>query len=117
MSSIAPTNITANRTNANLTISWNDGHTSVVPFSLLRYACPCAECRGGHEKMSAEPDPGVFLMPAADSPATRISSLEGVGSYALTIQWEDGHHFGIYNWPYLRALCPCPECRQETPDV
>jgi DUF971 family protein len=114
MSSIFPTNITANRKNADLTVSWNDGHTSVYPFSLLRYACPCAECRGGHEKMTAEPDPAVFTMPASDTPATRISNLEAVGSYALTIQWEDGHHFGIYNWSYLRALCPCPQCQQES---
>ncbi len=113
MSSVFPTNITADRKTAELTVSWNDGHTSVYPFSLLRYACPCAECRGGHEKMTAEPDPAVFSLPANDSAATRISNVEAVGSYAMTIQWEDGHHFGIYNWSYLRALCPCPQCRQE----
>ncbi len=113
MASVFPTNITADRKTAELTVSWNDGHTSVYPFSLLRYACPCAECRGGHEKMTAEPDPSVFSLPTNDSPATRISNVEAVGSYAMTIQWEDGHHFGIYNWSYLRALCPCPQCRQE----
>ena len=64
--------------------------------------------------MTAEPDPAVFNLPVTDSAATRINHLEAVGSYALTIEWEDGHHFGIYNWPYLRALCPCAECRQET---
>jgi DUF971 family protein len=117
MSNVTPTNITANRKNAELTVSWNDGHTSIYPFSLLRYACPCAECRGGHEKMISVPDTKVFSMPVADTPATRISNLEGVGSYALTIQWEDGHHYGIYNWSYLRALCPCAQCRQESQDV
>jgi len=30
----------------------------------------------------------------------------------LTIVWEDGHDYGIYNWHYLRALCPCNECRK-----
>ena len=116
MSSVFPTNITADRKNAELTVSWNDGHTSVYPFSLLRYACPCAECRGGHEKMTSEPDPSVFTMQASDSAATRIINLEAVGSYAMTIQWEDGHHFGIYNWSYLRALCPCQQCQQESRD-
>ena len=24
-----------------------------------------------------------------------------------TLVWEDGHDYGIYNWHYLRALCPC----------
>jgi DUF971 family protein len=61
--------------------------------------------------MGSNPEPEVFLMPDEDTPATRLSNVEAVGSYAITIQWEDGHHFGIYNWHYLRALCPCEECR------
>jgi DUF971 family protein len=109
-----PTGITANRQTGELTISWSDGHTSVYSFSLLRFACPCAECRGGHEHMRSEPDPEVFFRPNEASPATQIRSVEAVGAYAITIQWEDGHHFGIYNWHYLRALCPCPVCRRGT---
>lgn len=107
-----PAGVTANRQTRELTINWNDGHQSVYPFALLRHACPCAECRGGHDNMSAEPDPAVFALPDEDIPATRMRGLEGVGSYALTIDWEDGHHYGIYNWHYLRALCPCEECRK-----
>ena len=106
-----PVNVTADRTASMLTIEWNDAHVSVYPFSLLRAACPCAECRGGHDKMSATPDPDVFYLPEQDTPATHMVSIEGVGAYALSIQWEDGHSFGIYNWNYLRALCPCAECR------
>jgi DUF971 family protein len=108
-----PTGITANRQTGELTITWDDGHVSIYPFSLLRHACPCAVCRGGHENMHSEPDPLVFTMELEDSPQTRISNLEAVGSYAITIEWEDGHHYGIYNWGYLRALCPCPLCRSE----
>lgn len=63
--------------------------------------------------MRAEPDEQVFETPIEESPATRIRNLEGVGSYGLTIEWEDGHHQGIYTWSYLRALCPCPTCRKE----
>jgi len=111
MSGIKPTGITANRQTKELTITWADGHESVYPFTLLRYACPCAECRGGHDKMGSEPDPQVFYLPDEDTPATRLQSVEAVGAYALTIMWEDGHHYGIYNWDYLRALCPCAECR------
>jgi hypothetical protein len=61
--------------------------------------------------MSSEPDPEVFELPLDDSPANRIKTLEAVGTYAMTIEWEDGHDYGIYNWGYLRALCPCPICR------
>jgi len=108
-----PTGITANRNSRELTINWADGHTSVYPFALVRHACPCAECRGGHDNMRSEPDPLVFTLPDEDIPATRIHNLEAVGTYAITIEWEDGHHYGIYNWHYLRDLCPCPACRGE----
>jgi DUF971 family protein len=106
-----PTNITANKKTREFTVNWDDGHVSVYPFGLLRAACPCAQCRGGHENMSAEPDSDVFQQKLEDSLATRINNVKAVGSYALTIVWEDGHDYGIYNWHYLRALCPCPEDR------
>ncbi len=106
-----PTGITVNRRTAELTITWSDGHISVYPFSLLRAACPCAACRGGHENMSLEPVPSVFDVHLDDSPSTRIQDVRAVGTYAIAIVWEDGHSDGIYTWRYLRALCPCPQCR------
>ena len=112
MAELRPTAINAKRSAGELTINWSDGHTSVYSFSLLRAACPCAECRGGHDKMSPEPDPGVFFLPLVNSPSTKLVNIEAVGSYAITLEWEDGHHFGIYTWHYLRALCPCSDCRQ-----
>jgi DUF971 family protein len=111
MANEIPSSLTANKTNRELTIQWKDGHTSVYPFGLLRAACPCASCRGGHENMRSEPDPTVFAIQLEDTSATRLERIEAVGQYAITIEWEDGHHFGIYNWHYLRSLCPCPICR------
>lgn len=117
MSSIRPSAaITANRNTNELTIQWSDGHSSVYPFSLLRHACPCAECRGGHSNMRSEPDPLVFNLPLEESLRTQIRKIEPVGTYAFTIEWEDGHHYGIYNWHYLRALCPCKACREGNAD-
>jgi DUF971 family protein len=113
MYDLRPTGITANRQTRTLSITWSDGHQSDYPFSLLRHACPCAECRGGHENMRSDPDPVVFDLEDEDTPATRLRNLEAVGTYALTPEWEDGHHFGIYNWNYLRQLCPCPACRSK----
>lgn len=106
-----PANITANKTDRQLTIQWKDGHASTYPFGLLRAACPCASCRGGHENMSSEPAEDVFAANLGDSSSTRLSRIEAVGQYAITIEWQDGHHYGIYNWHFLRALCPCAECR------
>ncbi|MFZ6018705.1 MAG: DUF971 domain-containing protein [Chloroflexota bacterium] len=107
----SPKKISANRTTRVLTIEWEDGHLSRYPFGLLRAACPCASCRGGHENMRSEPDEEVFEIDLPESAATRMKKLEAVGSYAITIEWEDGHHFGIFNWQYLRKLCPCAICR------
>lgn len=110
-----PTSITANRPKNQLFITFADGHESVISFALLREACPCAQCRGGHENMRAEPDPDIFLIPLEDSRKTQMAGLEGVGNYALKIQWADGHDYGLYNWPYLRALCECASCQKTRP--
>ena len=108
-----PTGITANKSKRELTVTWDDGHTSVYPFGLLRAGCPCASCRGGHENMKSVPGAEVFLLPMLESPSTRLANVVAVGSYALTFVWEDGHDYGIFNWHYLRALCPCEEDRQK----
>ncbi len=92
-------------------IPWSDGHTSEYPFDGLRAACPCAECKGGHENMGTPPDPTVF-----DLKPTQTYELLGadlVGSYAVQFLWLDGHKYGLYGWDYLRGLCPCEECRRK----
>jgi DUF971 family protein len=61
--------------------------------------------------MGAVPVPEVFEKALAEGTSAQMRNLEAVGSYALTIEWADGHHAGIYTWKYLRALCPCSECR------
>jgi DUF971 family protein len=106
-----PTGITANRDRMDMTITWNDGHESIYSFTLLRAACPCAQCRGGHENMKAEPDPSVFEVTLEDSDRAHLENIKATGAYGITIVWKDGHDYGIYNWHYLRALCPCPACR------
>jgi DUF971 family protein len=106
-----PLNISADRNHRILNISWDDPHISQYPFKLLRAGCPCASCRGGHENMRAEPDPEIFDIDLPDSDMTQIKKIEAVGTYAISFEWEDGHHYGIYNWRYLRGLCTCEECR------
>jgi DUF971 family protein len=107
----SPSEIIADK-NANiLTVCWADGHESRYPFGLVRAGCPCVVCRGGHENMSQQPDPGVFGVMLPISPATRMVSAKAVGAYAISFTWEDGHSEGIYAWDYLRALCPCDQCQ------
>lgn len=85
-------------------IQWVDGTESAIPFPLLREACPCAQCRGGHENMRDTPDPSVFEIPLKDARENEISDIQPVGNYGITIAFADGHKFGIYTWDYLRAL-------------
>ncbi|MFZ6030906.1 MAG: gamma-butyrobetaine hydroxylase-like domain-containing protein [Chloroflexota bacterium] len=111
MTAILPTSITANRQTRQLLVVWSDGHSSAYGFRLLRDACPCATCKGGHENMGMLPENEVFTRCDEETPATRLSKVEAVGNYAITFAWEDGHHDGIYNWQYLRTICPCITCR------
>ena len=107
----APGDITASRSRRTMSVAWKDRHTSEYTFGLLRAACPCASCRGGHENMRPEPDAEVFDHALPDSPLTHLVKITAVGTYAISFEWEDGHHYGIYNWHYLRALCPCEQCQ------
>jgi DUF971 family protein len=111
-----PVSITATREKKELAVVWDDGHESLYTFSLLRAGCPCAGCRGGHDNMGDRPDPLVFETQMPDSPSTRLRNIVPVGAYAITPSWEDGHDAGIYRWEYLRALCPCEQCRKEYGD-
>ena len=55
------------------------------------------------------------------SPAARFLDLEGqelvhvdgVGNYAVSPTWADGHDTGIYSFRLLRELCPCDACGGE----
>lgn len=113
MGDYKPTDISADRAQGTLSVTWNDGKVCTYPFDLLRNACPCAQCRGGHENMRAEPEEDVFVIPLMDVKTTQLSNLSVVGNYALNIEWADGHHYGIYQWNYLRSLCEQMEANTE----
>lgn len=106
-----PISIRAEQKNRVLVIEWRGGHISKYPYWLVRAACPCIDCRGGYDQMDNQPPETVFDQNPEDSSQTRLLSVSSVGSYAVGCVWEDGHSAGIYNWRYLRLLCPCSECR------
>lgn len=102
---VIPANITLNQRSEELVIEWTDGRTCSYPLGPLRLACPCVECRGGHDRMGREHDPKSL---ADLIPLTRVTAerVELVGNYALQFFWSDGHNTGIYTWDYLYRLCP-----------
>ena len=63
----------------------------------LRLACPCALCV---EEMS-----GRALLDPASVPADVLPrKVTSVGTYAMIVDWSDGHGTGIYTYGYLRGL-------------
>ena len=113
-----PTAITLDRRRHVLILPWDDGHRSEYPLSLLREACPCAECRGGHDNMGTIPDVDDLLnIPLAPMKSSEVTRLVPVGNYAIQPEWSDGHHAGMYAWSYLRAICPCEACRGGRPSL
>lgn len=105
---VRPRSITLNKTEGYLEITWNDEQVCQYPLSELREACPCAECRGGHQFMGREFDPDNILKLTPKRTYT-VKNLELVGNYALQPVWDDGHSSGIYTWDYLKRLCPPQE--------
>ncbi|MFQ5840521.1 MAG: gamma-butyrobetaine hydroxylase-like domain-containing protein [Candidatus Methylomirabilales bacterium] len=92
-----------------LTIEWADGHQSAYGFDWLRKICPCADCNGKRRELASG---GLTLMTNVTRPgAFTLTELEGIGRYALCPHWSDGHSTGIFSFDFLRARCPCPDCR------
>ena len=96
MTNEIPARYHRNKTLRELTIQWKDGHTSVYPFGLLRAACPCASCRGGHENMRSEPDPEVFQHQLEDSCSYSPGEHRS--------RWAVCHHHRVGRWASLRDL-------------
>jgi len=82
-----------------MTIEWEGGHVSKYTGEQLRWACPCAECRGeggGAGRLSR-----IDKLPDAD---LRVVDVTLVGQYALQIRFDSGHATGLYTFNYLRSL-------------
>jgi len=82
---------------AELRITWADGLECSYKASVLRRACPCAQCVN---EWTGE----RVLKPEAISDDLSISDISIVGRYALNFRWSDGHETGIYSFRYLREL-------------
>ena len=101
-----PTKISVSKAQAVLTIVWDDGGESRYPLSGLRAACPCAECKGGHENMGEPGSPSLLEAPLKPGQSASLERVDLVGNYAIQPLWDDGHAYGIYSWKYLQELCP-----------
>ena len=82
-----------------MTIAWEDGNVSTYSGEQLRWACPCAECRG--EAGAPGRLARVGNLPEDE---LRVQDVTLVGQYALQIRFDSGHATGLYTFSYLRSL-------------
>jgi DUF971 family protein len=104
----SPVPVQVKQVNLNeLSLTWSDGHKSLLTMRTLRDRCPCAGCNGEtvlfQTYVPEKPDtgaPGRYV----------LKGVERIGGYALKFAWGDGHDMGLYTWEHLRGLCQCIEC-------
>jgi len=91
-----PRKIEVHNARGRLVIEWGDGVRAGYDNDELRRQCPCADCKG-HTPAQAK----VIV-----SEGAKIKGVQGVGSYALNLTFDDGHQTGIYTFDLLRNHMP-----------
>jgi DUF971 family protein len=80
-------------------IVWEDGVRTSYSGEQLRWACPCAECRG------EAGSPGrLDRLKSLSADELRVKDVTLIGQYALQIAFESGHATGLYSFRLLRHL-------------
>lgn len=90
-----PTEIKLHQKSRVLEVSFDDGSHFNLPCEYLRVYSPSAEVRGH--------GPGQEVLQIGKE-GVNITAIEPVGSYAVTLHFDDGHNTGIYSWEYLHDL-------------
>jgi DUF971 family protein len=93
--SAQPTEIKLHRQSRVLEITFSDGICYQLPSEFLRVYSPSAEV-SGH-------GPGQEVLQVGKK-EVGITAIVPVGSYALQIEFDDGHDSGLYSWEYLYKL-------------
>lgn len=95
MSDFWPTELKVSKDRMQLTVTFNDGLSGLLPAEMLRVLSPSAEVQGH--------GPGQGLtVPGKRNVA--IISMIPTGNYAVRIGFDDFHDSGIFTWTYLREL-------------
>lgn len=90
-----PTEIRVSKDRRDVKFLWDDGQLLPISAELLRVMSTSAEVKG-HNNAERRVIGGKRDV--------AIEAIDQVGNYAIKIQFSDGHHTGIYTWPYLRNL-------------
>lgn len=73
-------------------ISFTDGKSFKFSYEFLRVHSPSAEVRGH--------SPGQEILQTGKQDVN-INNVEPVGSYAIQLNFSDGHNSGLYSWDLL----------------
>jgi DUF971 family protein len=92
---VRPTEIKLHQKSRVLEVTFDDGSHFNLPCEYLRVFSPSAEVRGH--------GPGQEVLQLGKE-GVNITAIEPVGSYAVTLHFDDGHNTGIYSWEYLHDL-------------
>ena len=81
-------------------IQWENKQTTIILYTTLRKACPCAVCSGEKDAL------GNLFGGTLIKPDNKITILKYqlVGHYGLQFFWSDGHKDGIYTFNFLKTL-------------
>ncbi|MEO8332289.1 MAG: DUF971 domain-containing protein [Gallionella sp.] len=90
-----PTEIKLHQQSRLLEITFDDGIAYQLPYEFLRVYSPSADV-SGH-------GPGQEVLQAGKKDVG-VSAIVPVGSYAVQIDFDDGHDTGLYTWEYLYKL-------------
>ncbi len=85
------------RLDSGILIQWPGEDPALLPARALRLGCQCASCK---DEMTGIP----ILDPATVPHDITPLSVHLVGSYAIQVEWSDGHGSGIYPYELLRKI-------------
>ncbi|SFU74649.1 gamma-butyrobetaine hydroxylase-like domain-containing protein [Pseudoduganella namucuonensis] len=89
-----PSALAINHASRTLELVW-DGAPAALAHAALRASCRCAHCESARRA-------GGPALPMA--PDLALARIEVLGASGLQLFFSDGHHRGIYPWPYLYQL-------------
>jgi len=90
-----PTELKLHQQSRLLEITFSDNVCYKLPFEYLRVYSPSADV-SGH-------GPGQEVLQTGKK-NVGVTALVPVGSYAVQIDFDDGHGTGLYTWEYLYKL-------------
>lgn len=97
-----PKDITINRAEQTMQITWGDNAIGGYPLSWLRANCPCATCRETRRQATTAVDTLLLNSSPSLEPSIEVARVELVGNYAIRLEWTDSHGAGIFGFSSLR---------------